>query len=316
MSDAPIVTVEPGLIIYRASALGGCTRALYAARKQLDPKPPPEAFSNPEGTGYFDRGHDAEDLVIDKLVDAGWTVYDRQGEYDLPVLEPKLMTDNRVIVRCYIDGKGTRPESEFEHLVEIKNFGPDNWAKWQAGSFAAFPLYAMQFSVCLFAADCRDGAFVVRNNETGELSITIVETAPRELWEIETRVLQVEELHNMNADLMGIECNLNYPCPYYYIHDAQDILDLTPVQIQLARVYHSAGKEIKRLETVRDNISKKLKDELPGPKYAREGVSITRNDGQKRVDVAAVRKVFKEAEIDIEEFTVQGDPYLRITVKE
>ena len=201
--DHAIVTETPDGIYYRASALGGCLRALWAARSGQPAAPTPAKMQ-----AVFDRGHEIEPIVINMLKEQGWNIYDKQKEVILPVTfeefpdtvsqTPPPIT-KPLFILGHIDALGapppgiSGPESHpFEHVIEIKGFGPDLWAKYKAGGLRGMFGYSVQTSAYQYAGFA-DLAFVVYNKETGELDIQFFERPVLERWELDVIVAVVEE---------------------------------------------------------------------------------------------------------------------------
>ena len=77
--------------VVRASALGGCTRALALALAGVEGEPAPQWMED-----VFERGWEAEEQIVKMLADRGLTVTRQQEEYDL-----KLGVG---VVRGHVDG--------------------------------------------------------------------------------------------------------------------------------------------------------------------------------------------------------------------
>lgn len=315
--DAPIVQALGERVIYRASALGGCRRALLAARQGMVAQPPPKAFANEEGTGIFDRGIEAEDPIVDMLIQQGFIIHDQQ-------LECALSFDSLpgVHVLGHIDGL-TEPgvtlypvTGAFTHLLEIKRFGHALWDKWKAQQFDAFPVYAVQVSSYMHGLDISFLCMVIYNGETGEFDISIHERAPREKWELELLVTGIEELYKQSPPIGTVDCTNNYPCPYYPLHDAP--LPLPSSAVNFARAYEMFDQKIKTWELQRDAFKEKLREELPPGKYQTGEVGVTVSKGtQRRLDTDRLKALFEKAKLDINDWynEIETQPRVTITIR-
>jgi hypothetical protein len=303
---------------YRASALGGCRRALLAARQGMIPKPPPEKFTNEERTGIFDRGEDAEDLVIPMLIEQGFAIHHQQQEVELCF--PSMPS---VRVLGHIDAL-TEPGSkflpaevgQFTHLLEIKRFGAANWKKWIEGKFDAFPQYAVQVAVYMHALELADLCMVIHNGETGDYDISWYERPPRELWELEALVAGIEEANSAGLPLSEVECTKNYPCPFYYLHDLP--LPLPSEAIMFAKAINLFDQRIKTLQTQQEAFKEKLRERLEVGSYQTGEVSVSVADGDStRLDTAKVKALLDKAEIPLSDYqtVTHGKKRLTVTVR-
>jgi hypothetical protein len=318
VSDAPIVQVSEAGIYYRASALGGCARALLLARRGYEAKPPPQSFSNAEGTGIFDLGRNAEDFICDELSKRGFAIHHRQAECDLTI-----SSDPLIVVRGHIDGlcepgpQVMSPAADFTHLLELKSFGPDYWQRWKSGGFDNFPQYAVQVSCYMHAFNLRDLCMVIHNHETGEFDISFYEAPPRDLWQIELLVTRTEQLAKLTTPVHEVECTNNYPCPYYYMHDAAT--QLPPEAAMFAKAMDLFEQKIKSLQIQRDVFKEKLR-ELGVGSYERisptETIKVTISESeQTRLKTAAVRELLTRANVlETYQETVSSKPRVTVTI--
>ena len=321
--DHAIVTETDTGIYYRASALGGCLRALWAARKGMPAAPTPAKMQE-----VFDRGHEIEPIVINMLKEQGWNIYDEQKEVILPVTfeefpdsvsqVPPPIT-KPLYVLGHVDALGapppglSGPEADgFEHVIEIKGFGPDLWAKYKAGGLRGMFGYAVQCSAYQYALGFADLAFVVYNKETGELDIQFFERPVLERWELDVIVAVVEECYRTSQ---MPSCTLNYPCPYYQLHDPLPVP--SPLVDSLAITYLSISNQIRTLEATRKAISGKIKDLLPADeasKWQSESVTLSLSDNASSWDTEKLDDLLTKAELDRDEYRKPGSGQsLRIT---
>jgi hypothetical protein len=221
VNDRPIVQVTDAGIFYRASALGGCFRALWAARQGFEPKSPPANMQ-----AIFDEGHRIEEMVLDRLEAEGWNIYNRQKEIQVPVNLPSelpiFITGHLDALGCPPEGLNARdPEAHlFEHIIEIKGFGSSNMEQYKRSGLKAFPRYRHQIAAYSVGVPCGDVAFVVYEKETDKIRVDFFQPDVPE-WELTTIILAVEE---MVSKQQIPKCDaLDYPCPYYYLHDPKEM---------------------------------------------------------------------------------------------
>lgn len=321
--DAPISSRSAdGAVVYRASAAGGCPRALVAARLGYEAKPPPAKFTNPEGTGYFDEGKDLEADIIAMLVEQGFQVFNEQKEVLLRIseLNPELWEQPTIIVG-HIDGECVPPASlypvasEFEHLLEIKKLRGDNFRRFKDRGLDEFPVYKFQVSCYMFAMERADLCFVVFNPENNELLVTLYERPPLELWQLQAHFLQIEEFIRTGEPVGMMACSNNYPCPYYYLHDEKPSL---PQSLAVrARVYSalraSRDKTQEKMDEIRDLMLTELKE--PGS-YKSGDVTVTVIDGRSYVDIEKIRALLVDAGVDISDYETKSEKKsVRVNVK-
>ena len=140
MEQKPSVYVEAGHIYYRASALGNCPRALFAARNGEQPTPFPDNIQK-----AFDRGTELEPVAIAQLRANGFTITNQQKEVVLPI------TANISVVG-HIDGMAVcapvLPDYPLA-LLEVKAFSNSTLDQWLTHKLDGFTHYKMAaISLC------------------------------------------------------------------------------------------------------------------------------------------------------------------------
>lgn len=280
--DRPSVYLEGDKVVYRASALGGCFRALVAGRMGYEPLAHSEDTLRRMAEGNLHEGP-----VLAKLAEAGWLIHARQMELDIPV-------GRRIIVRCHVDGIAHAPDHPATHAlvstigeevpdgcraaVEVKSMGKDPYKKWlSAGSGAAalesFPDYAWQASVemaatglpLLYAVKCRD---------SGALDVRLIERAPFTMAQVKARVAKVEAAA-ARGELSDCEASLySWSCPFRYLHDptAKEPLEVAtdPELDALAATYDKARAMVK----VAEAMKAEARDRLVAALGARAGAKV------------------------------------------
>jgi hypothetical protein len=317
-NDHAIVRVAEDGIYYRASALGGCFRALWAARNSYEPKSPPDHMQT-----IFDRGHEIEDLVLDQLVADGWTIYDRQREVIIPVDIP---SDIPIFIVGHIDALGippvgvsSDPEANlFPHVVEVKGFGPDYYAKYLREGINGFPRYSVQAGAYCIGIPCGDLAFVVYEKETEAIHVSFHENKIPE-WHLSAIVLAVEEMTRKNEIPT---CTNDYPCPYYYLHDPKEMpMPLDPLASTLVQSIVNIDEQAKLLKSARDICMNQLKDAInwvEGQPLSYDSESGVVNVSMNPVgwDNKKIAQLLTDAELDADDYRTKSSGWhLRIVPK-
>ena len=199
MSDnRPSVYKEGGRLVIRASAFGGCVRALICSRDGMDPIPFPPSLQE-----AMDVSANLEQAVFDSLGDP---VHSQQQEVSLRF--------GATTVRGHIDGI-VRVGHKTLTLAEVKVFGDSYWDKWLKEGLDGFPRYQWQLSAYMLSLGL-PGMMVVGHKQDGKLvdvRTLSVPTALVSLDQMAARVAEVEqatELPPCNTDMWG--------CPYTYTH--------------------------------------------------------------------------------------------------
>lgn len=260
--DRPAVYVETdregnAVTVVRASALPGCMRELVALRAGETPKPPP-----PHMQDAFDRGHRMEDVILPKVAAGEWLTgggfiqlhranpKDHKAYRGWPYVRPEFLDGDGdqftgqlpvtkdVIVRVHLDAimqvyaiDGAARDTTGLRLgdrvvVEVKNFGPDYWKKWQKSGLHGFEGYQWQTAIeravtglpVLFVANRYDED---AEDNIGELDWQLVHEPFVPVSAIKARVLQIERLAR-SGELPG-ECDRRvYPCSVFHLHDDEE----------------------------------------------------------------------------------------------
>lgn len=233
MDGAAVTVAQDGTVRYRASALGGCSTLLLAARLGYEPLSPPG-----EMAALFRRGHEAEERVREIVPGIA---HDQE--------EAVLSVTRKISVVGHIDGIKWHPAGHSGlglHVVEIKSQSQDAWDEydrlgWEGGFF---PRYKWQTSVYMHATGLP--LLLIRyNRDTEQVAKHRITEPFYTEQEIRTRVLQVEG--TASTGVLMSECDLSqYPCPYFYLHAELDRELVTDEATeQLAREYVAAAKDEK-----------------------------------------------------------------------
>lgn len=247
MSDnRPSVYVEADRTVFRASALGGCLRALVAARLGYEPLPFDEAAELRMGEGNLH-----EPAIVEWLGTQGWTVIDQQREVELTVADT-------LVIRGHIDGNArlTGPT----RLLEIKAMGRDPYRRWVVDRFASNQRYAWQVSAYMHALDL-PGLFVVKNRDSGEVDVLEIDKPPIPLAKIKARVAQVEAIAR-RGDFPDCDVDYTWNCPYRFLHDQKELPGVSKVDDVEVDALAAAYDRARALSTQADTMKKLARDRL------------------------------------------------------
>lgn len=226
--NRPARYVENDRVIYRASSLGMCQRALVATSQKYTAEPHPDWFRNilDQGTAFEQRIREAYEAVH------GDDVVDDQREVELDLGE---MFGREIVVRGHIDGVANGEHA----LFEAKKFRDSTWDNFVRQGIEVNVNYPWQVSVYMHALNldiCHfTGGHVVEIEEPDDSTITdadgrhwrleeilvkVVPNPPFSLKVIRNRIMEIEKLIDTGFDAKEVECNRSmYPCPYIKLHD-------------------------------------------------------------------------------------------------
>ena len=315
----PIVQVWPDRIVYRASAVGGCPRSLLAARTGMTPQPITDKFK-----GYFQRGHDAEDMVIAILKQNGWETVNHQCEVHIdlgPIAELKP-----VWILGHLDFDSNNGTEDRWITTEVKRFGKQYVQKFQKEDIYGFPTYCAQISTYLHARTERQWRFIIyqgtfdgAEDSFARLIIRDYEEPPYTRDQLREIVSNIELLVPKGTTPVGVPCTNNYPCPYIYLHDTPEQRELSAAHIATARAIKLLDRKIDQITKVKENLRSKLQNDLKSGKYKSPlgDVSITFADNPMRIDTAKVDEIMAAAGVSEDEYKSRKDgKVMRISVKE
>lgn len=280
--------------MFRASALGGCLRALVAARLGYDPLPFDEAAEL-----RMEEGNLHEPIIVEWLERDGWTVVDQQKLVELTVADT-------LVVRGHIDGVGGRGAHDPARLVEIKAMGEAPFKQWVADRFKSNERYAWQVSAYMHALGL-PGLFVVKNRNSGEVDVFKLDEAPIPLAKIKARVAQVEAIAR-RGDFPDCDTEYLWNCPYRFLHDQKELpgtsaVDDTEVDA-LAGAYDRARTQATQADTMKKLARDRLADVVRERGKVRTGRWSVSCSAQTRttVDMAKLR-----AEVDVTPYEVTSE---------
>lgn len=232
--NRPSVYREGADVIYRASALGSCVRALLAFYDGVEPRRKKEMTELLELAA--DEGDVHEEAVRAKLVREGFEILATQEEFSLQIIP-------HAFVRGHTDGR-IKPPAGFpeiktdETLLEVKSKSNKQFELWLLKRWEAFPGHAYQITAYMEAFPGRDVLYIVKQRETGKDDRVIIPAGhpPIPFKAVRQKVIAVEI-----ARVSGTtpQCDLlpqqQWMCPVWFLHDEKDIqtAELTPEMIKV-----------------------------------------------------------------------------------
>lgn len=241
--NRPSVYVEDDKVIYRASSVGDCTRALVASSMGHEERRGKEV--NELLSRSANEGNLHEDAVRQLLVKEGWEVL---GEQD--VTEVRVLPG--VFIRGHTDGVMLSPDGE-EMLLEVKTMSTKQFAKWQTGQFKQFPKYAYQISCYMRGHRGLDVMYMVKRREDGMISrLVIPGDEPPVSWGKVAAKVALSERARKKGDYPKCDVANQWGCPFWYLHDEVDpedgLTDLSDDEIVIIGDLAQGYLELKALE--------------------------------------------------------------------
>lgn len=284
--DRPSGYQEGKTTVYRASSMGMCLTALVASR--LDYKPDRPEFQQKILTNAAKEGNLHEDAISEELKsEYGYRVWGSQDSFDMKVIPG-------VVVRGHIDGFCIPKGARNHRLLEIKTMSKNRFAKWKRlGSIRTrltsdeFSSYGYQISTYMQAHDNMPVIYVVKNRDSGELTIDELKLPPYPWKEIKKKIIKAE-MWVKRGELPTCEASSSdqFFCPFPYLHgvdsffgdepDDEDepIDDATKALVGgMAAHYADLASQVsllKPLDEERKDVGKKIIEALGGP----EGIEV------------------------------------------
>lgn len=234
----------------RASELGGCVKAQIARQMAYEPLPTPEKMQ-----AIFDRGNEHEDLCVEAMTAAGYTITHQQHEV--------LMLWNTTQIVGHLDGVVTIDDSH-PAVLEIKS--PGAWQKFQTAHRTgdwSDPLahrYAWQISVYMLAMGME--ATIACLTDDGELRTFGIEIPPFDDRAVYARVNTI--ITGALNMMLPKDCTQNdYPCPFAYLHEAPDVED-DPALDELVFRYEQAVADEKLAKGRKDDLKADIEAHMAG----------------------------------------------------
>lgn len=314
-SDSPIVQVVDGEVIYRASAVGGCPRKLWAARSGYPAHGPGEKMQ-----AIFDRGKELEPIILNALIEKGWELRNYQGEVFFQVVT--LPSGLCISIMGHYDCEARYPMppstpnittawSEW-YPCDVKGFGKDLVSEYLSHGIDNLPHYQWQQSIYVIGHPLAKAFLMpIWNKDTSELvSSSLYPRIPDiTLSDIERKLLEVE-LAYQNSQMP--ECTNEFPCPYFQLHDTKEQSELPDIAKLLITARQNADAKIKLFteakNTMTEEILKVLGDQVGVFSCSWENHTITVQANSDKFNTAHAKSLLKEAGFNIEsdEFKIPG----------
>jgi len=312
--NRPAVYLENNNVIYRASALGGCLRALYAARCGMDRRPIPDIIQR-----GMDEGTALEPTILDLLQTKHDFHFVENSRQHVVELDCGKYNGKNLIVRGSVDALVYSGGGNTVLPVDVKAFTNDDVELYFSDKrWYHFPRYAYQQSVYAHGSGTEFFLMPIFNKATWQIepkSLRVV-SAPYGPEEIRNRVLSVERSYS--ALSMPQDCPCDYACPYPYIHDPPARSEPPAASQALIDARINLSNKIRVLEAARqyldDQITKHLTE---GESYTHDGHTISLLHKSNRFNIKAAQELLTEADIDWQhdpDFVIPGEgTYIRIT---
>lgn len=311
------------LYIYRASELGSCDKALIAKRMGYEKDESVYRKGSAIST-IFREGDLHETAVVEKYrEELGHEITLQQHEINIPIMQG-------VIVQGHLDGviKLNHPELNSAmnrflngYVLEIKSMGADpfkEFKKHRMDTPGLIQKYKWQFSAYMIAME-RPLLLVVKNRNTGEIIEVQIDEPYYSLADIRLRILRLEAASRSGE--LPVNCvNPQYPCPFYYLHEDDNVQFVTDEVVDsYVRVYSIAKAEENaaksRAAEARNRLATLSKD---NPKLETPKSKITTySKKSKRVDWEKIYADYGITDEVVAKYTEEtSSQVMRITDKE
>lgn len=198
-------------IVYRASEMGECVRALVAARLGH------EEVRKQEMKELLQRSAREGDLhetwVKETLRERGWTVH-REQELVRKIIVPG------VVLEGHIDGTGIDMDRN-ERGLEVKSKSTKQFAIWARHGFDKFPNHAFQTSIYMHLTGLR-WLQITKRREDGMIHELEVDTPPIEWRAIRNKILKAERYRRAQS-YPPCDLDRKFGCPFFYLHDEDEV---------------------------------------------------------------------------------------------
>lgn len=212
------------VVVYRASGVGGCVRAMVAAARGVPAQAHQQWFQD-----VLDEGTRMESAIADMWGEKTG-VFDHESQPEVE-LEVGVIDGRRVIVRGHMDGRTA------DRIREYKKFRPSTWGAFVTNGVEVNKNYPWQVSVYMHATGLPcdfvggeyipptnmnlmpDGPVVMSPERIASVHGHHYTTAPIPLKDIKIKIAKVERLVNEGYGADEVECSGGYPCPYWFLHD-------------------------------------------------------------------------------------------------
>jgi hypothetical protein len=246
-----IVFEHGGKVCIRASALGGCRKALALAMAGYEPQAPPEQLQL-----VFAAGHAAEVEAKEALIGQGFDLDDDQ-------LQVKLSVGDMDIIG-HIDG--TVDNGFVKYVLEVKSQSNEMFKRFSEGAVPGAEgdlwwKYAWQASVYQVALGM-PLMFLRWNRDTSEMGKLVINDPWFGREDIEARVAEVKALSQAEG-LAGTACEATWGCPYAYTHEKDDVEVVRDDLLKnYVHDYLALSEGIKKLGAERDEMKEMITERM------------------------------------------------------
>lgn len=271
MSDnRPIVYYEGDNVIYRASSVGSCVRALVAAGLEYEPVETPDYLSRAAAEGNL---HEAD--IQNKVRAMGFQVDDSQPEIQIEI------TDG-VFLRGHMDGIVTGPAAENlvgklrngspqpdpnvnQMVLEAKTMSRSVFDSWKKRRFDSKPAYAYQVTAYMKATGL-PALYAVKRRDDGLMEYTFLPETPVPWETVEAKILKAEEWR-LKGELPPCDIENTWGCAYWYLHEEDDDItnpadDLSETSKRLLAQIAPKYRDLKNIEKEAKSEAAQLKPQI------------------------------------------------------
>jgi len=317
--NRPAVYLEGNTAIYRASAIGHCTRMLWAARSGMDARPIPPPIRK-----AMDEGTELEPIILEKLYTDHDFTFGYQGQQFQIELDLGTFNGIRVVVRGKVDEIGN-PASKPQYgplTIDVKAFGQRLVDEYHAKGILGIEHYAWQQSAYGHGYGKEYFYMPIYNKDTGLIEPWSLEPirVPIGFEQIRERIMAVEE-HIANGT-MPDDCPAEFGCQYPYLHDQKPVDHLPEAARLLLVARINLDDKIKTLSNAKDTLNDAIKEKLtPNVTYhlATDNITytVTVIANPDKFNTNAAKALLTAAEVDWQndpDFIVPGEgTQLRVT---
>ncbi len=204
MSDRALAYYDDdGAVTVRASAVGKCSRALWAALEEIEPVAPTERID-----AILNEGHLHEQAVREVLESEGAVIED-QEQVTLWLIPGKLK------IVGHVDGN----ISNWGQVWENKALGKEGFRRWRNVGFDAYPDYPWQISVYMLALDL-PALYTVKCRDDGQLDRMVIDEPPVSLKDIRSKIIGLYTAHK-KGEMPPCDPE-RWLCSFYFLHDEME----------------------------------------------------------------------------------------------
>jgi len=322
--DRAITRVEDGVVVIRASALGQCTRALWASLDDIPGAADPDWL-----IAAAQRGNRYEIAMNAWLKEQGYVIISSQDEVEFWVIPGKLK------ILGHTDGVVRKPKGKLDYMLEIKSMSPTVFSDWMTNGFKTKTGYAWQLSVYMAATGMPAHYVAVRAHEEANkmsqeaiyqhafhsdtaIDYRTIKKAPFTEQEIKAKAMAVYKAYKTGE---MPPCEDVFPCKWFFLHDEEeDPPDQLPITVAGAEYRDELVEEYMMLKRQAEAVKRRMGDTrlqlmaigaFETPEYV---ITISERKGRLSLDKA--RLAADNPAIDLSKYESRGEPTQALTVKE